>query len=158
MDNDVLYTKLLEASFRYLKFRPRSEAEMMRYLQKKCEDWKAGEEKNKILNAVFDELKKRGLISDRLFVEWWVNERNLGKPRSVFLLKLELKNKGVSEDIIEEYFSEHIQDDLETAKKALIKKGRKILFSEKKSIEFLLRRGYSYKIAFRAFEELNKKY
>lgn len=158
LEKEIL-ENLLEKCFRYLSYRPRSEREMIRYLATKAKKNKKIDEK--IINAVIFSLKQQKLINDDKFVAWWVETRSYFRPKGTYALRAELLAKGISKDTIDKYFEEEKIDEPELAKKVLLKKERILggLNSEerfKKSISLLLRRGFPYSIAKKAFEEFNK--
>src|ERR1035437_11177164 len=86
------FEKFYKASVRYLSFRPRSEKELRDYLKKKkCDDLTA--------KRILESLKRDRFINDEEFVRWWVEQRTLLKPKAVRVIKYELKQKGISDEI-----------------------------------------------------------
>jgi regulatory protein len=85
----------LEAAFRYLSYRARSEAELRTYLKRRNFDPAT------IENVLF-KLRQDGLIDDSAFARWWKENRESFRPRSRARLWQELKEKGVSPTIITE--------------------------------------------------------
>ncbi|MCL5435351.1 MAG: RecX family transcriptional regulator [Patescibacteria group bacterium] len=99
----------LNRALRFLSFRPRSEKEVMDYLKKKQVD-----ELNS--QKIIDKLKEHKFLNDEEFAKWWIEQRTLIKPRAWRIIKLELRAKGIDDDVIQN--SEFkIQNDLETAVK-----------------------------------------
>ncbi len=140
-----------EKSIKYISFRPRSEKEVIDYLNRKI---KPTDFKINLINEIVFDLKKDFFLNDVEFVSWWIDQRNYFKPRGINLLKIELQKKGISKEIIDDYFSLKKQDDFEIAKKLLSSK-KSVLKKEKvKIIEFLIRKGFSYSVAKNAFEDL----
>ena len=86
---DELYNRAL----RFLSYRPRSEQEVIKNLLKK----KAPED---IISKIISKLKENNFINDEEFVKWWAEQRIELKPRSLRLIKIELRQKGISEEII----------------------------------------------------------
>jgi regulatory protein len=84
-------------ALRLIKFRPRSEKEVRDKLKEKSFD-----------PAVIDQtvivLKNSKLIDDALFARLWVEGR-IKRPLGLGRLRLELRRKGVAEDVIEETLS-----------------------------------------------------
>lgn len=91
------FQNLLDKTYRFLSFRPRSEWEVRRYLQKKTKEGE-GEQ----IEAVVENLKSLDLLDDRRFCLWWRDQRIQFKPRSRLFLKYELKKLGVDEEVINE--------------------------------------------------------
>ena len=83
------------AAAHYLGYRPRSEYELRERLQRRGFD---GDN----VDAVLTKLKEQGLIDDMAFAQFWRDNRQSFSPRSQWLTKLELKQKGVATDIIDQ--------------------------------------------------------
>ncbi|PIV08020.1 hypothetical protein COS52_04885 [Candidatus Roizmanbacteria bacterium CG03_land_8_20_14_0_80_39_12] len=149
--------KALSLAYRYLSFRPRTVIEVEKYLQKKALKYlfTAGE-----IAAALELLKDQGYLNDLEFIKSFVNSRNLLKPKSKRVLKMELKGLGVSQMNIDTYFSENSTDEGELAQKALRKKMKSLSLipDEKKrfikAVSFLQRRGFSYDVAKKAYLQL----
>jgi regulatory protein len=144
LDENLL--SLLNKAYFFLKFRPRSVWEVRHYLYKKIKSkhWSTAE-----ADKVLEELKEEGLVDDKKFVDWFVEQRNASKPKSRFALKNELLRFGIAKDLIDQYFLDHAVDEEELALKALLPRWSRFrnLPSEKrfqKAAGFLLRRGFSF--------------
>lgn len=85
----------LNRALRFLSFRPRSEKEIIDYLKKKQVDLNTSQK-------VILKLKESNFLNDVEFAKWWVEQRTLIKPRAWRIIKIELKQKGISSEIIEE--------------------------------------------------------
>lgn len=83
---------------RLIKLRIRSEKELRDKLKAKQYDGPAIEE----LIAYF---KRLGYVNDREFAHSWINYR-LSKPLALRAIEIELKQKGISRDTINELISE----------------------------------------------------
>lgn len=105
--------KQIEKVYRFLALRPRSQKEFSAYLNKRKFSPKLSQE-------IFKIVREQGLIDDKQFARWWVEQRTSFKPKGKKALKAELKNKGIEEKIIEEVLKE--VDELALAKKAIQKK------------------------------------
>lgn len=81
-------------AYQLLKFRARSEKEIRDRLKQK--GFPA-----EIINQAIEHLYRLKYLNDREFAVAWTNSR-LNKPLGVRRIRLELKQKGVSEDIIAE--------------------------------------------------------
>jgi regulatory protein len=149
-------SKLKERAIRLLSIRPRSEKELKEKLRQKG----AGV---KLVEGVLSELREKELINDEKFAYSWVESRMLNKPMGKFLLKRELKGKGVRAEIIERVIAENYQqeDELELATKLLQRKARRFkdtddLKTKKRMTDFLLRRGFSYEVVRQAVKGLEE--
>ncbi len=151
MEENELIRLLLDKCFRYLAVRPRSEHEMRLYLQKR-------KQSETIIEKTMVILKEKGFVNDGEFVTWWVEQRSFHKQKGNILLKNELLQKGVNKDIIAQVLEDKPIDEVELAKNALVSKGKMLSHFRdgeqyKKAISFLQRRGFSYTVSKKAFEE-----
>jgi regulatory protein len=85
--------KLTELVLKYLSYRPRSIAEVTKYLHSKTSD-------TTLINQTLDYLKKYKLVDDEAFAKWLVESRSRSRPRGSRLLKQELKSKGIDPELI----------------------------------------------------------
>jgi regulatory protein len=82
-----------ERALNFLSYRPRSEAEVRRYLQNKQVPPPVQEE-------VVVRLTRAGLMDDRAFARYWVEDRERFKPKGAYALRSELRQKGLSDTVI----------------------------------------------------------
>jgi len=136
-DSEAAYQKAL----RLLDFRERTAQEIRQKLELKGylhED----------VERVMERLQHAGLVQDQEFARSWVENRNELHPRSQRMIRYELKNKGIEEQIIDSALEGCAQDE-ELARKAAIRYARRLdvhdkeLF-RKRLIAHLARRGFSY--------------
>jgi len=109
------------------------------------------------LEAVITRLKEQGLVDDMAFAQFWKDNRESFSPRSRWLTKLELKQKGVANDIIDQVV-DTIDDD-NNAYQAALSKARSLSYSDYQSFrrrlgEYLKRRGFSYRVINHAVEQI----
>ncbi len=150
---------LLNKAYFYLKFRPRTEKELRQYLEKKIAKTAFSQ---KDIDAVIEKLKEQDLINDKKFIDLYVKDRVALKPKGIRVLKKELMVKGISPQLIEEYFSQNQINEEELVKKILEKKLDRLKnldYQKKyeKLLSFLIRRGFDYQVAKKTIEELLKK-
>jgi len=87
------------AAFRLLRYRFRSERELITRLRAK--GWDAS-----IAQKVVDRLKRMGLVDDRQMAEAFVqNALSDTKPHSRFEVRYKLKSLGISDEIVDEVMS-----------------------------------------------------
>lgn len=146
------YQKLLDASFRFLSYRPRSEKEMQDFLRKKNLD---------LADKVAQRLRELGYIDDFKFVAWWVSQRQGRKPKGKSLIIAELLSKGVARNIIEDISSSNIENQKELAIRAILNKRHlwekmPTLIQKKKIYDYLGRRGFHSDIIHRVVDEVMK--
>lgn len=92
------YQRYLNRVLHFLSFRPRSEKEVRDNLLKK----KASSE---IIEKIVAWLKENRFLNDEDFAKWWVEQRARFKPRGIRIIKLELRQKGISQEIIDNVIS-----------------------------------------------------
>ena len=95
------------------------------------------------------QLKKQGLIDDVAFARFWRDNRESFSPRSRWLTQLELRQKGVANDIIDRMVD--TVDDEDSAYRAAASKARSLSRADYQRFrrqlgEHLKRRGFSYGI------------
>ncbi len=149
---------LLDYSYFFLKFRPRSKKELGTYLYKKIQrrHWSQDDVKKAIQH-----LEEIDLINDKNFVKWFVEQRILLKPKSGFALKQELLRHGINKETIDEYFSSHSLNEEEMAEKILRERWSRYKDLDKrkrfeKAAGFLLRRGFSFDTITKAIKNLQE--
>lgn len=146
--------KFYNIVLRFLSYRSRSEKEIREKLRTKNAE-------SRIIEKIIEKLKKYKFIDDEDFAKKWVENRNKFKPRSLRLIKLELKQKGVSEEIIENLHLES-GNDLESAKKLVEKRMGRLKSLSKQEIyqklgRFLASKGFNWDIIKKAIDEILDK-
>ena len=146
---------LREAGYRYLGSRARSKHEMSLYLQKKQESWKLPSDSHTV---ILQELLEQQLLQDAEFGEAWIQSKRVNRQYGPQKLLLQLRQKGLQQSDILEALSQVSEEDwLSSAKKALEKYLAKNKFDsaqerKQKSIQFLLRKGFSFDLSRRVFD------
>lgn len=159
MNNKTL-EKIFKKVYRFLSLRLRSEKEVRDYLEKKLQKFYSKQELILKVEEIVQRLKNENLINDERFINWWVEQRVLFRPKGVLVLKNELKQKGIAPYLIEKYFENHPIDEYQLAKHLLKRKINyfKNIFPKEKqkerAIAFLLRRGFSYQLCQKLIKEL----
>ncbi len=144
MEVDNRKSRAKNNAYSLLRIRPRSESEIRERLKLKGYNYS-------IIDDIIEELKQRGDIDDMKFARFWVDSRMHLNPVGDIVLKQELKEKGVSDPLIEatleakdksydeyEVAFDMARDRFERLKKLDRKKATKRLY------DFLLRRGFKY--------------
>ena len=130
--NDKAYGNAL----RYVAMRPRSEWELRDYLRRKDVD-------EPVAQVIVERLRHVGLLDDLGFARAWVANRRLLKATSVRKLRLELKQKHVAEDIIDQVLAEDQTDERDTLRQLAAKK-RGRYPDDIKLMQYLARQGFGY--------------
>jgi len=134
------FQRCLNAAIRYLGYRPRSEFEIKTKLLQRGFD-------NNTIEKVIDNLKEQGLVDDMAFAQFWKENRDAFSPRSRWLIKLELRQKRVPDEIMEQVLNT-VNDD-ESAYRAALSKARNLPTTDYQEFQrrlgaYLKRRGFSY--------------
>jgi regulatory protein len=91
----------LDAAYRYLSYRPRSEAEIRQWLHRH------GFAKEMAEKAIA-KLREQNLSDDFAFAQFWKDNRLSFRPKSKRLIKKELRDKKVAAEIVE-----HVTKDID---------------------------------------------
>lgn len=136
---DINFSKLVS----FASSRPHSKKEIHLWFRRKHIDENAQKQ-------LFNRLKNVGLVNDEEFAKWWVEQRVHFRSMPQKMLKLELRQKGIKDEIVERVLSERESpSEVELARKVLTKKFRQIpkikdLKEKRRVYDFLLRRGFGY--------------
>ena len=129
-------------TIRYLGYRPRSRAEIERYLK----DKKVSEE---MRVQVMDRLARGELVNDEEFARFWVENREQFAPRGKRALRAELRQKGLSDQAVQTAVAnvDEERSAFEAAQKRaprMAALGRELFF--RRLSGFLQRRGFGYDV------------
>ncbi len=136
------FHKAYEQTLRFLSYRPRSQMEVRRYLRDK-------KVPPPVEDRVVERLAGAGLLDDLAFARFWVENRESFKPRSLSMLRYELRNKGLSEEIITLALSD--LDEERSAYAVALERASRLSHLDyptfrKKVIPYLRRRGFPYEV------------
>ena len=153
-----LFEKYYASALFYLQYRARSEKEIEDYLKKKNAS-------DPIRQQVIAKLKAQKFLDDENFARMWIESRMRAKPRSQMLLKMELRRKGISDDVIRSVLQGEdvkVVDDTTLAIKLVEKKIRRYQALPKEQIYIKLggllsRNGFNWETAKRAIDEVLKE-
>jgi len=129
-----------EAALRYLDYRPRSQAELKQRLARRGFD-------EETVAAVIASLQEQGMVDDLAFARFWADNRQAFSPRSRWLVRRELRQKGVAEEVMERALA-NIDDEAGAYQAALAKAhslptGDYEVFRRRLG-DYLKRRGFGY--------------
>lgn len=138
-EQQVAYQRILK----FISYRIRTEDEIRRNLIKH-------KVQSPVINDVLQRLRRNGMVNDKQFAKSWVENRNEFRPRAHRMLTYELRQKGITDEIISQTLDSIISDE-ELAFKAAQNQVRKYKELEwpnfrRKLSGFLARRGFSYNI------------
>jgi len=142
--------RCLNAALLYLSYRPRSEAELRQRLHRRGFD---GDN----VEAALTKLREQGLVDDLAFAQFWKDNREAFRPRSRWLTKLELRQKGVADNIIDQVVANVDEED--SAYRAAVSRARSLPRSDYQNFrrrlgQYLKRRGFSYQVITQTVERV----
>ena len=147
---EVAYDRALN----FLSYRPRSVAEVRRRLAEKQFD-------SLTIDEVIARLSRAGLLDDKAFARFWMENRDTFKPRSSRALRYELRRKGVADSILDDVLAGF--DESDAAYRAALPQAQKLArqcdidILRSKLLAFLDRRGFSFEIARETVNRLSKE-
>ncbi len=150
------FIKFYDRVLKFLSYRPRSEKELRDWFKKK----KVGEETQKLIEK---KLRDLGYLDDQDFAQWWIEQRMTFRPFGKKRLALELRQKGIDREIIEEQLTKLKDKELEQLAEKIAKKKIKSLKglpyfeAREKLVGFLSRRGFRWSIIKGVIEKILKK-
>jgi len=132
-----------DRTLNYLSYRPRSRAEVVRYLQKR--ELPEGQ-----IEAVAERLERAGLLDDEAFARYWVENRERHRPKGLRALRHELREKGIGNATIDRVLVS--VDVSDSAYRSAARKARQLAHLDEQSftrkiVEYLARRGFDYEVA-----------
>lgn len=155
-DHDPDFYRFYNKALNFLSYRLRSEQEVRDNLLRKNKPPNrfAKIPSKEIIEKIIIKLKDYKFIDDLEFSEWWIEQRLRSKPRSLRVLEMELKMKGISKDMIDKTINDlglTNDDEIKSAKKLISKKVDKLkdLPREeriRKAAGMLGRRGFGWEI------------
>ncbi|MGB8214978.1 MAG: RecX family transcriptional regulator [Anaerolineales bacterium] len=136
-ENESTYQKALH----FLSYRPRTSAEVRQNLLKRGIS-------ESLMQETVNRLKSAGLVNDEDFARAWVENRNTFRPRGKTALRMELRRKGLSDEIVQSVLDTQ-GNEAALAFEAARKYARRLAGLEwpefrQKLGGFLARRGFSY--------------
>lgn len=158
------FEKYLNKAYHFLSYRPRSEKEIRDKLSQK----KAPQE---IIERVISSLLEHKFLDDEKFAGWFIENRLRFNPKGLRIIKMELKQKGIAAEIIDEAIdslsksedeSNVPSSDLESAKILVEKKLPKYIGLEKQIIyqklgAYLARRGFDWGVIKKSIDDALEK-
>lgn len=132
--------RAFDRAVQFLSYRPRSRVEVERYLRGKSID-------EVVRDDVIARLERAKYLDDEAFARFWLENRERFRPRGERALRYELRQKGVSDEIIAHVLSD--LDDEASAWRAV--EGRLFRWANlpgdefrQKVVGYLSRRGFDY--------------
>lgn len=153
IQNELIYIQAQDIALHYIAYKMRTEQEVRKKLFEK-------EYTEYIIERVIHFLIEYHYIDDMKYCKSYIKQRLQCNPKGVYVLKMELKQRGIKQSIIDKAIENSDVDELNDAIKLLQKK---CLYlddidekNKKRLFAFLQRRGYSYDIIKEAFAYVTK--
>lgn len=129
---------------KFATLRPRSEKEVEDYFRRK-------KVHASLHLELFNRLKRLELVDDMKFTQWWVGQRSTFKPRGKTALRMELKQKGIKRETIDEVLQETMIDEYQLARELLTRNAYKWVKDapqekKQKQAQFLARKGFTWEV------------
>lgn len=130
-----------QKALRFIAFKPRTKFEV----NKKLTEAGYSEE---VIELSLSKLEEKGYLDDLKFAENWIDNKSIYKPRSKKLIRFELNQKKIDNEIINEVV-DRMEPEEELALRAANKYVRRLeavdeITFKRRLSGFLLRRGFSY--------------
>jgi len=155
------FQKLRDGALHFLSFRPRSEKEIRDYLKKKVYKLKAENQQSDLVDQVIKKLYDQKLVDDQGFAVWWCQQRAKFRPRGERAILMELRQKGVEEEVAREALKECFNEEESIAKLVAKKQKSWQKFSSRerrqKMGQYLFRLGFSWPSIRSAIDSLEEK-
>lgn len=142
-----------QVALRFLSYRPRSETEIRKRLERDTF-------RPETIEHIIAQLYAEGQLDDKRFAEMYAQSKMLKKPIGAVRLRRELKQKGISDTIIrhvEQAFCDYeteLNNAQQLAKKKLAKERTKDPIKRKRRLaDFLVRRGFGWDVVSVVVEE-----
>lgn len=156
------YQDLYDYALRLLSFRPRSTSEIKTKLKKFSAKRNFPD---KLIDKVIKELTEQKFLNDREFVRWWIEQRQLYRPKGLRAIKMELLQKGIEKETIEKVLSEDAPETASEFDLAMKVMEKKILYLENlpreklkiKVRDLLIRRGFNWETVYKVIDSLQQK-
>lgn len=142
----------LEAAFRLLTRRPRSEREIRERLERHGFS-------PPVIATVIEKLAAWRYVDDEAFARYWIEQREANRPRGRRLLAQELRLKGVDREVIQEAIAEADVDEIAAARqlaKAKLPRYRQLdpQVRWRRLGTYLMRKGFSYETVRAVLQEV----
>ncbi len=156
---DIMAANKLQAAYassiNYLSYRSCTRTEVARKLKEKDYD-------EHVIETTLDRLEQEKLIDDSLFAEQWARQRVRTQKKGKVWIRQELRQKGVQPAHIEQALGEIDEDEELVSATTLARKkwnstSGEWLDKKRKTMAYLMRRGYSSDLVRRALAAIEEE-
>lgn len=164
LEEESQFGKLYVRALEYCLSRPHSVREVRDYVRRKTRPTKKRHPKTgeiiekpgvkpELADRVLQRLIDKKYLDDETFARFWFEHRFVQKGTSLRRLRLELAQKGIDRELIEQLIADNIRSDEEELAKIITKKRHRYP-DRQKFIAYLARQGFSYDDIHQALAEL----
>ena len=149
------FQKTLDKLLKFAMVRPRSEKEIRDWLKGKKASGPGGPLARGVHESMwkdlFEKLKHFELLDDAKFAKWWVDQRQIFRPKAKRILNQELRIKGIEQETINKTLEETPIDEEKMARDLLSKRAYKwegldARATKQKKFQYLAGKGFDYEI------------
>lgn len=136
------------------------------YARKKVREFLKKKRLNEDLNVkvesiVLSRLIDYGFLNDEEYTRLFLTSRIQNKPRSLFMIKQELRTKGIDQNVIDKVIANETTTDIDLIVRLLEKKlkdRKPVDLKDKKLLSFLQRKGFSWDNIKQGIEKYNERF
>lgn len=154
IQKSLIYVQAQDVALRFIGYKMRTEREVRQKLTE-------GSFSEEVIEEVINFLCKYKYTDDREYAKRYISERLRLNPKSAYALRMELMQRGVSEEVCQEVLSQTDFYEVEDAVKWIERKTKGLWPPDEKKRKqlygFLQRKGYSYRVIKDAFEEMDQQ-
>ncbi len=142
------------AALRFVSYRPRSSRELRNHLHQRGFS-------EPVIQEITERLENAQLSGDRMFSQFWTDNRSQFGPRGRLALQQELRHKGVDRTVIDETLTD-LPPEIELAYSAACRKARAWTALEDEALvakltDFLRRRGFAFDVSRQTAERIRQE-
>lgn len=151
------YEKLLKKALDLLSRRSYTVLKLKEKLLKLELPTATKEQQNEAIKKVLTRLKELKYLDDTAYAKTFIENRIEFRPKGAFMLKRELRKKGIHPDLAERVIEQSDIDEIANAKKALQKKLKTFQNDQphkqrEKAMRFLASRGFNLDAIYKAID------
>ncbi len=152
MGEDREFLKAKNYTFKLLSYRQRSTKEINERLKKRGFA-------PRVIKQTIEYLSQLQFLNDESFAKSWIQAKIQSKPSGRFLLRYQLRQKGVAEEVLEKVFSEYLSqyNEADAARKLAASRRKRYKGLEspkvkKRLYDYLCRRGFTQEAILQAID------
>ena len=149
------FGKIYQRALEWVLVRPRSVKELRDYVARRLKASSSDTLPRRLGDEVVRRLVDKGHVDDAKFAQYFVENRFVKKGISERRLRLELQQKGVSREIIDEVLSGSERSEEDEIRKIIARKRAR--YTDEKLIQYLCRQGFRYELSRELVSEMDSQ-